>query len=267
MIILKKRWIVSALCCLALVIASPLAIAEYAAARPTAGAVTSWGLSFQTEGQTPVGNADAAYLKQFNAYYVGETSTEHEKTLYLTFDAGFENGNTAPILDALKKHGASATFFLVKNFLDTAPELVKRMVAEGHTVGNHTASHPDMSKIADRAAFERELTSLEDAYRTLIGSDMQKLYRPPQGNFSESNLRMAQEMGYSTFFWSLAYVDWYVDRQPTREQALDKLTKRVHPGAIVLLHSTSSTNAQILDELLTKWESMGYRFAPLQELL
>lgn len=264
MLILKKRWILSALVCLALLIGSPLLLAEYADARQTAaGAVTSWGLSFRDEGQTPIGNADAAYLKQFDAYYVGQTSTENGKTLYLTFDAGFENGNTAPILDALKKHNAKATFFLVKNYLDTAPELVKRMVAEGHTVGNHTASHHDMSKIADRAAFEQELTLLEDAYCTLIGKDMEKLYRPPQGNFSESNLKMAQEMGYRTFFWSLAYVDWYVDRQPTREQALDKLTKRVHPGAIVLLHSTSATNAQVLDELLTKWESMGYRFAPL----
>lgn len=268
MFILKKRWILTALCCLSLLIASPLMIAQYATAWQTAaGAVTSWGLSFQNEGEPPVGNADAAYLKQYNAYYVGDTSTENGKTLYLTFDAGFENGNTAPILDALKKHNAKATFFLVKNYLDTAPELVKRMVAEGHTVGNHTATHPDMSKIADRTVFQKELNDLEDAYRTLIGKDMEKLYRPPQGNFSESNLKMAQEMGYSTFFWSLAYVDWYVDRQPTREQALDKLTSRIHPGAIVLLHSTSATNAQILDELLVKWKSMGYRFAPLQELL
>ena len=266
--IIKKRWLFSAFCCLVLLIASPLAISHYADAWQTAaGTVTSWGLSFQNEGQPPVGNADAAYLKQFDAYYVGDTSTENGKTLYLTFDAGFENGNTAPILDALKKHDAKATFFLVKNYLDTAPELVKRMVAEGHTVGNHTATHPDMSKIADRAAFEKELTDLEDAYRTLLGKDMPKFYRPPQGNFSESNLKMASEMGYRTFFWSLAYVDWYVDRQPTREQALEKLTTRVHPGAIVLLHSTSATNAQILDELLEKWESMGYRFAPLQELL
>lgn len=268
MFILKKRWILTALVCLAVLVASPIAIAEYANTRQTAaGVVTSWGLSFREEGQTPIGNADAAYLKQFNAYYVGETGTENSKTLYLTFDAGFENGNTAPILDALKKHNAKATFFLVKNYLDTAPELVKRMVEEGHTVGNHTASHPDMSKITDRAAFEKELTDLESAYRTLVGSDMEKLYRPPQGNFSESNLAMAKELGYSTFFWSLAYVDWYVDRQPTREQAMNKLTTRVHPGAIVLLHSTSATNAQILDELLTKWESMGYRFAPLQELV
>ncbi len=268
MFVLKKRWLIAALCCLLALVAIPWSLAEFAGAQTTAaGVVTNWGLSFPQPGQTPVGNADAAYLRQFDAYYVGETSTESGKVLYLTFDAGFENGNTAPILDALKKHKAPATFFLVKNYLDTAPELVKRMVAEGHTVGNHTATHPDMSKLHDRAAFEAELTGLSQAYRELIGAEMPKLYRPPQGKFSESNLQMAKEMGYRTFFWSLAYVDWYVDRQPTREQALEKLTTRVHPGAIVLLHSTSATNAQVLDELLTKWESMGYRFAPLSELM
>ena len=268
MVVLKKRWLFSMLCCLLALAVTPWGLAEFADVQTTAaGTVTNWGLSFRESGQTPVGNADAAYLREFNAYYVGDTATENGKVLYLTFDAGFENGNTTPILDALKKHKAPATFFLVKNYLDTAPELVERMVAEGHTVGNHTASHPDMSKISDRAAFEAELNGLEEAYRALIGTDMPKLYRPPQGKFSESNLQMAKEMGYHTFFWSLAYVDWYVDRQPTREQALEKLTTRVHPGAIVLLHSTSATNAQVLDELLTKWESMGYRFAPLSELM
>ena len=127
------------------------------------------------------------------------------------------------------------------NYLSTASELVKRMVAEGHTVANHTASHPDMSRIADKAAFEHELQALEQQYRDVTGKEMVKFYRPPQGKFSESNLKMAHEMGYHTFFWSLAYVDWYVDRQPTHAEAFDKLTSRIHPGAIVLLHSTSAT--------------------------
>ena len=167
---------------------------------PTAATVSNWGLSFRKAGDPPAGNASAEYLKRYNAYFLGETSTVTEKTLYLTFDAGFENGNTAAILDALKKHDVKATFFLVKNYLDTAPELVQRMVAEGHTVGNHTATHPDMSKIADRAAFEKELGELETAYEQLIGAPMAKFYRPPQGKFSESNLQMAKDMGYHTFF-------------------------------------------------------------------
>ncbi|MDO4269892.1 MAG: delta-lactam-biosynthetic de-N-acetylase [Eubacteriales bacterium] len=225
--------------------------------------VSDWGLSFQTEGQPPVGNVSADALKQWNAYYVGDTG---EKVIYLTFDAGFENGNTPAILDALKKHNAPACFFLVGNYIDTAPDLVKRMVDEGHIVGNHTMHHPDMSKIADQAAFEAELNGLAEKFTALTGQEMQKFYRPPQGKFSEENLKQAQALGYTTVFWSLAYVDWYTDNQPTDEQAYAKLLPRIHDGAIVLLHSTSETNARILDELLTNWEGEGYRFASLAEL-
>lgn len=228
-----------------------------------ASADGNWGLSFQTEGQAPVGNATADYLKQYNAWYAGPSA---EPVIYLTFDAGYENGNTEAILDALKKHQAPATFFLVGNYLETSPDLVKRMIAEGHTVGNHTYHHPDMSKISSKEAFEKELTQLEELFEQTTGQPMKKYYRAPQGKYSESNLKMASDMGYQTFFWSLAYVDWYEDKQPTKEEAFSKLLKRIHPGAIVLLHSTSKTNGQILDELLTKWEEMGYRFGSLDDL-
>ena len=233
------------------------------AAVPAADDVSNWGLSFPVPGQTPVGNATADALKEYNAYYVGDTT---QKTIYITFDAGYENGYTAPLLDALKKHKAPATFFVVGHYLETAPELVKRMVAEGHTVANHTYHHPDMSAIRDKAAFQKELQQVEEKYRQVAGQEMPKFYRPPQGKYNEQNLQMAKELGYSTFFWSLAYVDWYVDKQPTVQQAMDKLTSRIHPGAVVLLHSTSATNAQVLDDLLTKWEQMGYRFGTLSEL-
>lgn len=223
----------------------------------------NWGLSFQEEGKPPIANASMEYLSQFHAFYAKDTE---EKVLYLTFDAGYENGNTAAILDALKKHQAPAAFFLVGNYLETSPELVKRMAAEGHIVGNHTFHHPDMSKIASKEAFEKELTDLEDLYQQVTGQPMKKYYRPPQGKYSEENLKMASELGYKTFFWSLAYVDWYEDKQPTKEEVFQKLLGRIHPGAIVLLHSTSKTNGQILDELLTKWEEMGYRFGSLDEL-
>ncbi len=229
-----------------------------------ASADGNWGLSFQQEGMAPVGNASSDYLETFNAHYIGDSS---EKIIYLTFDAGYENGNTPAILDALKKHQAPAAFFLVGNYLETQPELVKRMVSEGHTVGNHTYHHPDMSKISDRESFQKELESLETLYQEITGETMKKIYRPPQGKYSENNLKMAQEMGYHTFFWSLAYVDWYDDKQPTHEEAFTKLLGRIHPGAIVLLHSTSKTNAEILDELLTKWKEMGYQFASIEELV
>lgn len=226
--------------------------------------VTNWGLSFPTPGQPPVGNASSEELEALSARYLGDVN---EPVIYLTFDAGFENGNTPAILDALKKHHAPAAFFLVGNYLETAPDLVRRMVEEGHVVGNHTTSHPDMSKIADLETFQQELKGVEDLYREVTGEEMLKLYRPPQGKFSLENLKQAQQLGYTTVFWSLAYVDWYTDNQPTKEQAFDKLLPRIHNGAIVLLHSTSSTNAQILDELLTKWEQAGYRFGNLKELM
>ena len=224
---------------------------------------SNWGLSFQGEGKPPVANTTAEELKQFDAYYMQNTE---EKNIYLTFDCGYENGNTAPILDALKKHNAPATFFIVGNLLSTSPDLVRRMTEEGHTVGNHTFHHPDMSKISSIDAFSKELKDLEDLYKETTGKEMVKYYRPPQGKYSESNLKMAQDLGYQTFFWSLAYVDWYQDKQPSSEEAFQKLLGRIHPGAIVLLHSTSSTNAAILDELLSKWEEMGYQFQSLEYL-
>lgn len=224
----------------------------------------NWGLSFQEEGQCPQGNASIEELAEYNAYYAQDTE---EKVLYLTFDAGYENGNTETILNALKKHNVSATFFVVGTYIESEPELIQRMIDEGHTVGNHTWHHPNMSGIETMEEFKKELTAVEDAFRQTTGQEMTKYYRPPQGIYSESNLEMAKELGYQTFFWSLAYVDWYADDQPTREEAFDKLLGRIHPGAIVLLHSTSSTNAEILDELLTKWEEMGYQVRPLSELV
>ena len=241
----------------------PSAAQTGAEAETASASVTDWGLSFQTNGQPPVGNASSEELAQYRAYYLGDTE---QKTIYLTFDAGYENGYTATILDTLKKHNVPACFFVVGNYIDSAPELVQRMVDEGHIVGNHTLHHPDMSAIADKESFAAELTGLEEKFTALTGQPMQKFYRPPQGKFSEENLKQAQELGYTTVFWSLAYVDWYTDNQPTEEHAFSKLLPRIHNGAIVLLHSTSETNARILDELLTRWEQEGYTFGSLAEL-
>lgn len=229
----------------------------------TSSASTGWGLSFQEKGKRPIGNASIEDLKKYNAYYAADTE---DKVLYLTFDAGYENGNMPAILDALKKHNAPAVFFMVGNVLKDHPDLVKQIVADGHTIGNHTMTHPDMSKISSQENFAKELNGVESLYEEITGEKMEKFYRPPQGIYSTTNLSMAKEMGYHTFFWSLAYVDWKQDQQPSHEEAFDKLISRVHPGAIVLLHSTSSTNAEILDELLTKWEQMGYTFKPLKDL-
>nr|WP_295301304.1 polysaccharide deacetylase family protein [uncultured Blautia sp.] len=224
---------------------------------------TGWGLSFQEEGKRPAGNASIDDLKQYNAYYAGDTD---QKIIYLTFDAGYENGNTPAILDALKKHQAPAVFFVVGNFIKDNPDLIRRILADDHIIGNHTMTHPDLPQISSMDAFQKELQDVEELYTSLTGEAMTKFYRPPRGIYSTENLSMAKELGYSTFFWSLAYVDWIQDQQPSREEAFQKLLTRIHPGAIVLLHNTSSTNAEILDELLTKWEEMGYEFHSLKEL-
>ena len=222
-----------------------------------------WGLSFGEPGTQPGGNASAQDLAWYNAYYVGADS---EKVIYLTFDCGYENGNTELILDALKKHDVKATFFVVGHFLETAPEMAKRMVEDGHAVGNHTYHHLDMPTISDEETFRKELDDVANLFQEITGAELSTYYRPPQGKCNADNLKMAYELGYKTVFWSLAYVDWDQDKQPSHEEAFDKLTTRVHPGAVVLLHNTSSTNGEILDELLTKWEAMGYTFKPLSEL-
>lgn len=223
----------------------------------------SWGLSFRESGAAPIGNAGVDQLQKYDAAYLGSTS---EKVLYLTFDAGYENGCTAQILDVLKKHNVPAAFFLVGNYIEKNADLVRRMVEEGHTVGNHTMHHYDMSKISDPAAFRKELEDLERLYQQTVGQPMAKYYRPPQGIYSEENLRQAKELGYRTVFWSLAYVDWKNDQQPDPEASIKKLLDRTHNGAVILLHSTSKTNEQILDTLITKWKEAGYDFGTLYDL-
>ena len=264
-VIVKRKYILLAALGLVLLVALPFLFGNLSekSVETAADGNTNWGLSFQKEGEPPVGNASVDVLKQHNAYYIGDTQ---EKVIYLTFDAGFEAGYTPAILDTLKKHNVKAAFFVVGNYIETSPELVKRMVDEGHIVGNHTYHHYDMSKIADAESFSKEIRSLEELYKETTGQEMQKFYRPPQGKYSENNLKQANDLGYKTVFWSLAYVDWYQDQQPTKEEAFKKLIPRIHPGSIVLLHSTSKTNCEILDELLTQWENLGYTFGTLNDL-
>ena len=230
---------------------------------PRAIATGAWGLSYPSPGQTPSGPADIQQLQRYDAAYVGDTG---RKVLYLTFDAGYENGYTEQILDTLEKHQVPAAFFLVGNYLEKEPDLVRRMVQEGHIVGNHTMHHPDMSKLTDQTAFQKELSDLEDLFTSITGQQMPKYYRPPQGIYSEENLQMAKQLGYQTVFWSLAYADWDNSAQPTAQYAFDKLLPRIHNGAVILLHSTSKTNAQILDELLTRLKADGYTFESINRL-
>ena len=223
----------------------------------------NWGLSFQEEGKAPVIDVSKEFLDQYNAYYLGD---EENKKIYLTFDAGYENGNTEKILDILKEQQVKATFFLVGNYMEKCPDIVQRMVEEGHLIGNHTYHHKDMATLTNKEDFIKELTDLEDYYRDIVGADMPKLYRPPQGKYTEQQLNWVKEEGYKTCFWSLAYVDWDEKKQPSKEEAMNKLNQRIHPGAIILLHSTSSTNAEILNDIICEWKNMGYTFGNLNEI-
>ena len=245
---------------LAIAAAVVVSVSIFAGSRIETG---SWGLSFQQEGAPPIGNAGRDQLKAYDAAYIGDTS---RKILYLTFDAGYENGCTEKILDILKEQQIPAAFFLVGNYMEKNADLVRRMAQEGHTVGNHTMHHYDMSKLTSQDAFTKELQDLETLYRETTGQELPKYYRPPQGIYSEENLKMAKELGYKTVFWSLAYVDWNNDAQPSKEEAFAKLLPRTHPGAVVLLHSTSKTNAEVLEELLERWKAEGYEFGTLEDL-
>ena len=207
------------------------------------------------------------FIGNYGAYY-GDTKAakECDKVIYLTFDAGYENGNVERILDVLKKHNAPGAFFVLENLVKRNPELIKRMAAEGHLVCNHTKSHPDMTKITDKARFDLQLSALSDLIYETCGVECAKFYRPPEGKFSEQNLKYANELGYKTVFWSFAYADWDNNRQPSAEYAIKKILDNAHPGEIMLLHPTSKTNADILDTVLTALENDGYRFAALTEL-
>lgn len=223
----------------------------------------SWYFNPREDHKQPEPIKEADFFKKYDSYYVGNPN---EKVLYLTFDAGYENGYTNLLLDALKKHNVSANFFVVESYIRHNPEIVKRMVDEGHLVCNHSKNHLSMASISDTEKFKYEIESVNDSYKKLIGKDMPKYFRPPMGKFSERSLKYTQDLGYTTIFWSFAYVDWYDTDQPLHDTAKEKIYSRTHPGAILLLHATSKTNAEILDEVLTHWEKEGYTIKNLDYL-
>ena len=216
---------------------------------------------------TPGFPEDAELMSQYGAVYIDKSAAEcGEKKLYLTFDAGYENGNIEKILDVMREENVTGAFFILSNIIVKNPDIVKRMADEGHLVCNHTMHHRDMSKITDQDDFAGELRALEELYREMIGGEMPKYYRPPEGRFSEANLAAAQALGYKTVFWSFAYADWDNAKQPGAEYAIKKILDNTHNGAIILLHPTSATNAAILSDLIKEWRAMGYRFGTLDEL-
>lgn len=205
----------------------------------------------------------AQFLKDCGGYFLGDTSS---KILYLTFDEGYEKGYTGDILDTLKELHVPATFFVVKPYINSSPDLVKRMVDEGHLVCNHSSHHPAMSSITDEEKFNKEITDVEEAYKTLIEKDMPKFFRPPMGKYSKDSLKKTQALGYKTIFWSFAYKDWLINDQPSELYAIKKIEKGAHPGAIILLHAVSKTNTKILKTVITDLQSEGYEFKSLTDM-
>lgn len=194
----------------------------------------------------------------YDAYYVGDTS---RKVIYLTFDEGYERGYTPSILDTLKKNDVKAIFFVTSPYVERNADLIKRMVEEGHLVANHSKNHPSMPKyVHDQARFTHEIQDVADKYKSVTGQEMPKLFRPPMGHYCEKSLAMTKELGYKTVFWSFAYADFDINRQPSHEYAKKIILDNLHNGCIMLLHAVSRTNTEVLDEVIQAAKSEGYTF-------
>ena len=227
-----------------------------------------WYCVRSSEHKQPIADANMQWISRYGGVYVdfNHGDASEEKVVYLTFDAGYENGNVEKILNVMKEEKVVGAFFVLGHLIQNNPDLICRMTEEGHLVCNHTVHHKDMSKIDDSEAFARELQELEAMYQALTGKEMAKYYRPPEGTFDERSLRFAFGLGYKTVFWSLAYADWDNQKQPDPQKAKALLLQYMHNGAVILLHPTSATNAAILKDLIVTLKSQGYRFGSLDEL-
>lgn len=226
--------------------------------------VYNWYCMRKTNHSRPTCEPNMEFIKEYNGYYIGDDA--QEKVVYLTFDAGYENGNVETILNTLNKEGVKGAFFVLSHIIEANPGLIKKMSEGGHLVCNHTASHKDMTKIHKKEEFAKELEKLEELYAETTGKEMPKYYRPPEGKFSRENLAFANELGYKTVFWSLAYSDWDNAHQMSCEKAKKKILDNVHNGAVILLHPTSATNAKILSDVIRSLRAEGYSFGTLDEL-
>ena len=227
----------------------------------------SWYCVRQKAHKQPQIEKDFAFAEDLNAYFIDHLHNDAnpEKVVYLTFDAGYENGNVAKTLDALKEGGVSAAFFVLEHLIKAEPGLITRMVKEGHLVCNHTAHHPDLS-LASPQRIKEEIDALEEAFTALTGKRMARYFRPPEGKFSRDMLQCIKELGYKTVFWSFAYADWDNNKQPDPQKAMQCVMDNIHNGAVLLLHPTSATNAEILPRVIAELKAQGYRFGTLEEL-
>ncbi|MBQ7383227.1 MAG: polysaccharide deacetylase family protein [Clostridia bacterium] len=232
------------------------------------GGAMGWYCTRNRDHRQPIADAPLRYVEEYGGYYIDKKHGDEneEKVVYLTFDAGYENGNVERILDVMKEENVKGAFFVLGNLISKNTELVRRMAQEGHTVCNHTNRHRDMTKVGSIEEFRAELEALETLYRENVGGEMAKYYRPPEGKFNETSMKYACELGYKTVFWSFAYADWDNARQMSPEAAKKKIMDNIHNGAVILLHPTSATNAEILGDVIRELKSQGYSFGTLDEL-
>ncbi|MFZ5899531.1 MAG: delta-lactam-biosynthetic de-N-acetylase [Bacillota bacterium] len=224
--------------------------------------VYSWYFRRNSDHKPPA--TDPAFVRIIGngkGLYLGNTAA---KRIYLTFDEGYENGYTSHILDVLRDNKVPAAFFVTGPYVASQPELVKRMAAEGHVIGNHTQSHPSMPKVSN-AVLRDEILSVHEQVKSLTGREMHFL-RPPMGEFNQRTIDLTAQLGYKTVFWSMAYKDWDVHNQPGREAAVKHVLGNIHPGAVILLHAVSQSNAEALDTIIKQLKAQGYVFGSLEEL-
>lgn len=223
-----------------------------------------WGFKRSQNHEPPSAGAELDELiGKYGSFYLGDPT---KKEIYLTFDNGYENGYTPKVLDVLKKHKVPATFFVTGHYIENEPDLVKRMVKEGHIVGNHSWFHPDLTTQSNEKLKE-ELESVRLKVEELTGQKGMSYLRPPRGIFSERVLAKSKELGYTTVFWSLAFIDWKVDAQRGWKYSYDNIMRQIHPGSILLLHTVSRDNAEALDQAITDLEKQGYIFKSLDDLM
>ena len=245
---------------MAAVAAAAPSISEYSRFENLDNTKVAYGMGVETDSQNrPLGAIQAQkQYGELGGLFIEESDRQR---IWLTFDEGYENGKTADILDTLKEKNVRAVFFVTYDYCKRNPELVKRMIAEGHTVGNHTWSHPSLPECSPDELYS-ELSLLHEYVRDNFGYEMYVM-RPPRGEFSERVLACAKELGYTTVLWSFAYPDWDVNNQPDPEQAFEKITGKSHNGAVYLLHAVSGTNASILGRVIDYWRANGYVISPM----
>lgn len=222
-----------------------------------------WGIKRAKYHQQPdLGSVNKKLLDEYKGIAMGDANSKY---VYLTFDEGYEAGYTDKILEVLKNNNVKACFFITAHYINTAPELVQRMIDEGHTVGNHTVNHKSLPTLSDEE-LKQEVSKLHTAIFEKTGYEM-KYIRPPKGEYSQRTLALCQSIGYTTVMWSFAYDDWEESKQGRQEYAKQKILDNIHPGAIILLHGNSKDNCNVLDTCIKEIRKMGYEFKSLDEFV